>query len=161
MKVYSEVTKQLYDTVEACQTAEEKFAKEEAVKRAKAEEALKQAEVAAANEKAMVSKKKKELADAISVADEAYSEACKKYDAARAQARDIIAEAQKNADEIVNAAAKEVRAASQKRFNAISEFNKNFGTYKTVLTGSKAMEEANRMLNNFWSGNLFRDLFDL
>ena len=161
MKVYSEITKELYDTVEECQTAEEKFAKEEAAKKAKAEEDLKQAAVAATNEKNVVSKRKKELADAVEAADEVYSEACKKYDAAKSQAREILAEAQKKADAIISQAAKEVREASQKKFNAVLHFNSEFGTYRTVLTGSKALEEANRMLNSFWANNPLRDFFDL
>lgn len=159
MKVYSEITKQLYDTVTECQTAEENFAKEAAAKKAKAEEDLKKAEIAATNEKVIKSKRKKDLADAISAADDVYSEACKKYDAAKAQAREILAEAQKKADGIISEATKEVREASQKKFNAISEFNKEFGKYTTILTGSKAIEEANRMLNNFWSNSIFDELF--
>ena len=97
--------------------------------------------------------------------DEAY----KFYEAERAKAKDIYAEAQKKAnqllkdakreaDQLIDMAEKEVKKASEKKTLAISEFNKEFGPYKTVITGDKAIEEYNKMIRNM--DNTFAKFWD-
>lgn len=144
MKIYSELTKELYDDVKECQKAEEAYAK----KQLEEEEKQKALEAKVAEEKAAISKRRKELSDAIESADEEYTTACNLYDIARKQADDIILEAKKKANDVLNVAAKEVEAASEKKMNAVAEFNKEFGPYKTVVTGNKAMEFHNKLISN-------------
>ena len=158
MKIYSEVTKELYDDVKECQKAEEAYAK----KQLEAEEKQKALEAKVAEEKAAISKKRKELSDAIEKADEDYVAACNVYDVARKQADDIIVEARKKASDILSAAAKEVEKASENKMNAVAEFNKEFGPYRTVVTGNKAIELHNRVVSNFnrMFNNALSDFFD-
>ena len=158
MKIYSEVTKELYDDVKECQKAEDSYAK----KQLEAEEKQKALEAKVAEEKAAISKKRKELSDAIEKADEDYVAACNVYDVARKQADDVIIEARKKAADILSAAAKEVEKASEKKMNAVSEFNKEFGPYSTVVTGNKAVELHNKVVSNFYRmfNNAFSDFFD-
>ena len=153
MKIYSEVTKKLYDDVKECQKAEEAYAK----KQLEDEEKQKALEAKMAEEKAVISKKRKELSDKIEKADEEYVTACNMYDVARKQADDIILEARKKANEILNVAAKEVEKASERKMEAVSEFNEEFGPYRTVVTGNKAVELHNKILSNF--RRMFKDPF--
>ena len=158
MKIYSEVTKQMYDSVKECQKAEEAYAK----KQLEDEEKQKALEAKMAEEKAVISKKRKELSDKIEKADEEYVTACNMYDVARKQADDIILEARKKANEILNVAAKEVEKASERKMEAVSEFNEEFGPYRTVVTGNKAIELHNRVVSNFnrMFNNALSDFFD-
>ena len=155
MKIYSEVTKEMYDSVKECQKAEEAYAKQQL----EAEEKAKALEAKVAEEKAVISKKRKELSDAIEKADEEYAAACNVYDVARKQADEVILEAKKKANELLNAAAKEVEKASEKKMNAVSQFNKEFGPYRTVVTGNKAVELHNKLMSNF--RRMFDDPFNI
>ena len=151
MKIYSEITKEIYDDVAACEAAEAKFAEKQ--EQLKAENA--RVEALVNEEKAAVSKKKKELSDAVERANEEYIAATKVYETERARAQEIIKEAQKQADEIMSNAAKSVRKASEAKMAAVTEFNKSFGPYRTVITGAQAVDEYNRvvteMLRSFWN----------
>lgn len=155
MKIYSEVTKQMYDSVKECQKAEEAYAKQQI----EAEEKAKALEAKVAEEKAIASKKRKELSDAIEKAEEEYVAAFNMYDVARKQADEIILDAKKKASEVVAAAAKEVEKASEKKMKAVSEFNKEFGPYRTVVTGNKAVELHNKLLSNV--NRMWPNLFNL
>lgn len=122
-----------YATVEECIAADEAFEESEAAK------ALEET-----NKKNELSKKKKEKADAIKAAEDALSLASAEYDRAREKARKLIEEAKVEARTIVNEAAKKFDAASDARYQAIREFNKEFGTYTVTYTGKDAVEEYNR-----------------
>ena len=150
MRIYSDKTNQFYETVKACEQAEAIYDKKVADEKAKYEADKKALEEKVAAEKALVSKRKKELSDAIELADEEYVAACKVYDVAKKQADDIMKEAREKANEILSVAAKDVEVASQKRLNAIAEFNKSFGVYRTTLTGARAADEFNRIFNAIW-----------
>ena len=100
---------------------------------------------------------KKELAKKIEAATAEVDEANEVYEAAKEKAKAILEEAKSKANEILSAAKKKVREAEQKRYEAVSAFNKKFGPYTTTLTGDKAANEYNRTLKrindsilNFW-----------
>ena len=144
-----------YTNVKECLQADaafEKAEKEKALAAEKATEALRQK---IADEKAQVSKRKKELSDKIEEANDKLDYFTKEYDAVRKDAAEIINKAKEEATKIINEAAKKVEEASAERAQAISAFNAEFGPYKTVLTGSKALEEYNRFWNNFKFNSIF------
>ena len=151
MRIYSDILKQFYPDVKACEKAEAEYAIKKAAEEAKFEADKKALEEKVAAEKAAISKKKKEMADAIELAQEEYAAACKVYDVARKQASDILKKAREEADSVLSVAAKEVEKASEKKMTAVRDFNKSFGVYKTTLTGAKAVEEYNRVVNNFFN----------
>ena len=138
-----------YASVKECLLADAAFDKRVADEKAKLEAEKKALEEKVAEEKALVSKKKKELSDAIEKAEENYIAAYNIYDSAKADADRIIQEAQKKANDILAAAAKEVEKASKAKMNAVAEFNKEFGPYRTTLTGAKAAREYNRISSDF------------
>ena len=158
MRIYSDILKQFYPDVKACEKAEAEYAAKKAAEEAKFEADKKALEEKVAAEKAAISKKKKEMADAIELADEEYTAACKVYDAAKKQASDILKEAREKANYVLNVAAKEVEKASEKKMTAIRDFNKAFGVYRTTLTGAKAAEEYNRIVNGF--DRIFNQFWD-
>lgn len=150
MRIYSDILKEFFPDVKACEKAEADYTAKKAAEEAKFEADKKALEEKVAAEKALVSKKKKELSDAIELADEEYVAACKVYDIAKKQANDIMKEAKTKASDILSVAAKDVETASQKKMNAVAEFNKAFGAYRTVLTGARAAEEFHRIFNSIW-----------
>lgn len=154
MKYYSEKTKEFYDSAEACQNAESSLETQLALKK-KLEEDLKKAKEEA--NKLQVSKEKKELATAIEKAEEKVSEAYNKLEAAYTQANEIISEAKSRANDIIKESRADLRKAQQEKYNAVSEFNKKFGTYTTTYSGERAMEEIRR--TNSWMNDLFRTFF--
>lgn len=136
-----------YSSVKECQIADKNF--EAKVKAEKEREELEQkkAQEAMENEKNLVSKRKKELADKIEKADEAYVAACRVYDSEKVKAQQIIKEAKEKANQMLVAASKDVEKASADKMHAVAEFNKEFGKYTCVLTGSRAIEDHNRIVN--------------
>lgn len=155
-----------YETVKECMKADELFDKKLAEKEAEERELQEKLN----QEKAAITKRKKELSEAIEKAEEDYVASCNLYDIANKQASDImhksneeakkiLAEAKKKADEIregaetkaneiLVAASRNIEKASEKKMQAISEFNKEFGEYRTTLSGPKAIEAHNRLLND-------------
>lgn len=127
MRIYSDITKKFYDNVKACEEAESAFEKE----------------------KENTGKRKKELAKAIENADTKLTEANKLYEAAKLRAADILEKSNKEVKEILDTAENEVKTAEQEKLNAVMNFNKEFGTYTTTLTGEKAAEEYNKSLSRF------------
>lgn len=147
MKIYSEVTKQFYDTVNACEEAETEFKKQEEEQAAKKEK-----------EAALVSKEKKELSKAIEDADKELTLANELYEHARAKAADILDKSNKEASKILEDAGSAVKKAEEKRLAAIVEFNKKFGKYTKTITGEKAAEEFNKAIKRV--DDLFKSAFN-
>lgn len=131
MKITSEITGKEYPTVEACLKAEKVF---------KAEEEKKLANT---------SKRKKELASKVELADKQLSEANKLYEIAKTKATEILEKANKEVKEILTASKEQVKKAEEDKFNAVMEFNKEFGVYTTTVTGEKAAEELEKSLKRF------------
>lgn len=134
-----------YATVKACIKADAEFDKKVAEEKAAAdlEKATKELELA--QKKAEISKRKKELSNAIDVASEEVKLATIEYNQAKEKAENLISEARKQAHSILDEAAKKLTAANDTRVRAISDFNKEFGPFTTVLTGTDAWNEAQRI----------------
>lgn len=136
-----------YSSVKACQIADKNYEAKLQAEKERAELEQKRAQEAAEREKTLISKKKKELSDKIEKADEAYVAACRVYDSEKLKAQQLIKDAREEANRMLVAASKEVEKASADKMRAVADFNKEFGVYKTVLTGSRAIEEHNRIVN--------------
>lgn len=142
MKFKNQYTGKEYDDIKECEDSEKAYLEEQKNRKAKEEES-----------KLITSKRKKELADKIELAEKAKDEALKKYDTAKLKAKEIITKAQKEADEVLREALKEVSNASEDKMNALSLFTKEFGPYNVSYTGNKATEEFNRWLKELASFN--------
>lgn len=132
-----------YETVEECVKAEKALDEAEAAK-----------EKALAEKKNAISVRKKEKAAAIQKAEDALNLASTELDKTREDARKLVEEAQEKARAMIKEASAKYRVASEARYKAISDFNKEFGTYTTTYTGQKALEEYNRAVRHF------NDFFD-
>ena len=137
-----------YASVEDCVKADEAFDKkvQEQEKKEAAEKKAK--EDAIALKKAEISKRKKELSLKIESAQELVDEARKAYDTASEQAQELVAEARKKASQLLCEADEKLKEATQIKVAAIREFNNEFGTYTTVLTGDAAWNEYKRISNS-------------
>lgn len=130
MKYYSELLNKIYDDEKTLIQAELEHT-----------EAL-EAEKAALNEKAA---RKKELAKNVEAADAAVDAAYKVYEEAKAQCQTIIEEGNKTIAEIMKEAKAHLDSAQKARLAAVSEFNKEFGPFKTQYTGDRAQREYTRV----------------
>lgn len=140
---YSDVLDDYFDTEKECQNAEKAY-----------EEKQKAIEV----KKNEVSKQKKELADAIDEADKELNAAYSNLELIYTQANDILKEAREEANKLVSDGKAKLKEAQQKKFDAVSNFNKKFGVYTTQYSGERALEElrrANSWLNDIFGGFLF------
>lgn len=156
MKFISEDGKE-YASVKECIEADKKF--KEVQK--KAEEEKKAEENKLQEEKTALIAKKKEKSKAIEDATDKLEEKQKLYQVAKKKAEQIIRDANKEAENVLKEAAKEVEKASEERMNAVISFNKDFGPYRTTLTGKDAAEEFNRFLFGDSLLSHFIDIFDL
>lgn len=145
MKIYGLDGKE-YNTVEECIKADEAYTK-----------AKEEAEAKEAENKALVSKQKKEKADAIKAAEDDLALAQTAYDRAEEKAREVILKAKEEAKSIMSEASKTLKEASNKKYETIAAFNKDFGVYTAKYTGKEALEEYNRFVRNF--NNIWNNLF--
>ena len=144
MKIFGKDGKE-YATVKECIRADAEYDKKVAEEQA-AQEQKKAAEAEQlAQRKAEISKRKKELSNAIEAATDNVRIATIDYNQAKERAENIIAEARKEAQSILEEAAKKLTAANDEKVSAISNFNKEFGPFTTVLTGDDAWNEAQRI----------------
>ena len=144
MKFYSEVLEKVFDDVDTLNSEEAAYQKKLAEQKAKED---------------AITSRKKELAKAVEVADneldaayEAYEEAKKTCDEMREETKRLIAEIMEPATQIV-------KTAQAKRLEAIQNFNKEFGAFRTTYTGDRAQKEFERSLVNF--DTLFKQLFGI
>jgi len=144
MKFYSEVLEKVFDDVDTLKSEEAAYQKELAEQKAKED---------------AITSRKKELAKAVEVADneldaayEAYEEAKKTCDEMREETKRLIAEIMEPATQIV-------KTAQAKRLEAIQNFNKEFGAFRTTYTGDRAQKEFERSLASF--DTLFKQLFGI
>lgn len=138
MKIYSELTKEFYESVPECEKAEKAYEKEQ-------KKLAEEKEIAEANK----SKEKKELAKAIEEADKKLVEANELYEVAKKQAAELIEKSNKEVSEILDKAEKTVTEAEVTKFNAIKAFNDKFGAYVTTISDEKAANEFNRSVERF------------
>ena len=151
-----------YSSVKECLRADELFDKKIAEEKAAAE-AKKAAEAEKVElRKAEISKRKKELSSAIESATEKVKVARMDYHKAEKEAEDIIVKARAEAQKILDAAGKNLKKAQEERISAISNFNKEFGPFTTVLTGEDAWNEYQRtQINLDRQFNLFKEFFNM
>lgn len=127
MKYYSEDLKKFYDS----------------------ESDLLKAEDEAKKQKDIAENSRKEMARKIEEANDRIDRAYQSYDAAKKQVNDIINEAKKQVKNILDPAKKEISDAENDRMEAIKEFNEKYGVYTETFSGDKAVEQYNRVLNQF------------
>ena len=148
MKFYSELLDKLYDSTEQLTEEETAYLK----KKADAE-----AKKAAKNEQP--ANLKKELAKAIEDADAELDDAYEAYKEAKQTCNEMWEETRKLVADIMQPATQIVKTAQAKRLEAIQNFNKEFGAFRTTYTGDKAQKEFERCLSDFDS--LFKQLFGI
>lgn len=110
---------------------------------------LLKAEDEAKKQKDIAENSRKEMARKIDEANDRIDRAYQSYDAAKKQVNDIINEAKKQVKDILDPAKKEISDAENERMEAIKEFNEKYGVYTETFSGDKAVEQYNRVLNQF------------
>lgn len=154
MKYYSETLKKLFETEEELVRAEER---EEKIK---AEEAKIKEDLS--NKKKAAAKKVEEATLAYDRATEEYEKAKKEIYLILKQSEDeaakILQKANEEVEERLEAEKKKLFDVKKQKMTAIEEFNKNYGPYKTVLTGENAKKEFERLSNDFdlWLNKLYK-----
>ena len=154
MKFYSETLKKLFDSEADLVAAESRDAE------LKAEEQEK---------KNKISAEKKIAATKVQLAAEAYEEALDRYneekkkalkilDDAETEAAKVLNKANEEAEKILKDAEEKLSKSKSDKFNAVAEFNKSYGPYKTVLTKEAAEKEYNRFISDIdnWLNKLNR-----
>ena len=136
-----------HQTVKECMEADALIDKQLAEK----EKAEKQKSQAAETAKSAVSKKKKELADKINAAENKVNEASAKYNLAKKEAAEIITKAKAEANKLLTDAKENLDNAYKERWQAIQDFNTEFGAYQVTYTGAKALEEYEKAVTQVFS----------
>lgn len=135
MIIKSEFTGKTYNTVDECIADEKSYFEEQEKKKSKEE----------AKEKAL-SNEKKQYAAKVDKASAQVEAAYAEYEKAKEEAKKILEESNAQVEKILNTAKANIKEAENVRFNAISDFNKKFGTYTKVYEGNKATQEYNHIL---------------
>lgn len=128
MRYYSDELKRFFDTEEQCLAEEEK------------------ARVAAEEKKVTKAK----LAKAVEDADKALEEAYELLGNAKEQVAELQKEYDEKVDAIMNPAHERVKECAKARAEAIKNFNENFGAYTTTYSGDKALNELRKLEEYFW-----------
>ena len=138
MKYYSDLTNKLYENEKELLKAESDYKKVQKEKEDK--EALRLSER---------SKQKKILANEVEEAEKKVTEANKLYELAQNRAAEILEKSNKEVSDILEEAQKRVEEAEKAKLDALMKFTKEFGSYKTEYTGSKAVEEFHKSMGRF------------
>lgn len=146
-----------YDEVlSRCKEDDVKYRKEQEAKRI-AKEAHDKEVAKAASER---SKKKKELADEVEAAETKLNEAWKLLDEKNKEAREIVRKAKEQASTLVKPYEDAVNEANERKWEAIRNYNSQFGAYGVQYTDERALNEYNRftdyinkVFNSFWNNN--------
>ena len=133
MKYYSEILRKTYDTEVECTEAEKAY-----------EEAKRAEEEAKAASETKISKRKKELAAEVEKASEKLKETEEALEAAENEVKILTEEYSKKIADILKPAKEAVTEATKSRYDAIRNFNKEFGPYTTVLSSSDAYERVHK-----------------
>ena len=153
MKFYSEKLDALFDTLEQLEAEELALTKKPSRKKAAVKAEVKPEQPATPT--------RKELAAEVELADDKVKEAYAAYEAAKLKAEELSKKYLEEINAIIEPAEKAIKVAEQKRYEAIQNFNKNFGAYQVTYTGAKAADELVKALNNInrRADTIFRDLF--
>ena len=136
---------------------------EEALEKArKADEELEKKNAQEKQNKAQMSKEKKELCDKIDTAEKYVESAYDVYEDAKRKVDELYRDYKKQASEILEGARKAVIDAEEKRTEAILEYNRKYGVYRKIYTDKDAVEYRNTVLKNFIDAwNIFGEFFRL
>lgn len=134
-----------FKTVDECIAAEHELALQKEKARIEAEKATREAEVSKAN---LVSKRKKELSEIIKAADQELSNAHANLDKANEEVEKLKEEYKEKIKAILVPANKAVRQAEENKFNALMNFNREFGPYEIKCTGEDALAQYQRMVKD-------------
>lgn len=100
---------------------------------------------------------KKEMATAIETANLAIDDARENYAKVYKEAEQIVEKARKEAEELLKPAREKIKDAQYKKYNAVKEFNKQYGPYTVSYTGERAYNEFKR--NSDWLNYMINELF--
>lgn len=153
MKYFSDVTNEVYDTLEALQAAE-LLATETTI-----DEVDDELEVLTEPmEELPVKPTKKQLAAKVDEADQFLVKANSELALAEKRVEELSQEYLKACDEILRPAKQKVKDAQKAKYDAIAEFNQEYGAYQVLLTGPRAADEMIRAINemNARTANMFR-----
>ena len=99
---------------------------------------------------------KKQLAANVERADKALESAKSDYEAARVKVEELSKKYLEEVDAILCPAKSAVEKAQQEKYDAIKEFNKTYGVYRTFYTGDRAAREFTSALKDL---NAIQKLF--
>ena len=147
MKYYSEKLNKTFNTEKDCLRAEKEFEtqkKKDSINQTEDKDCYKNKE-----EKSLISREKRELADKITQAEKQLDEANKAYSVAQDKAAEIIEKTNKEVRQILEEAKNKVTEAERVRRDALLDFNTKFGPYTTHYTGQRAIDEFNKAVDRF------------
>ena len=148
MKIISELKElegQTFANVLACAAAEESVMKS----RRDAEKA---------KEKLNASKRKKELADKVDIADADIENAYNEYEKTKDEVRKILEESNEKMCKMLEDATNKIKVAESAKRDAIMNYTKEFGTFQKVYNGDKATKEFKRIEKQL--SNSFDNIID-
>lgn len=144
MKYYSEVTKNLYDTMEQLEAAESSITDCKVKKRA----AKMENNVVKSEPKIPT---KKQLASDVEAAEAKVQEAQANMELAKQKAQDLSKKYLEEIDAIMEPAKQMLKDAQKARYDAIQKFNDAYGAYTTTYTGARAADEFARAVADITS----------
>lgn len=138
MKFYSEVTNQLYDTMEQLKEEESIFLAND-VAQPEPEQPAQQEPT------------RKQLAAEVEAAENRVREAQANMEVAKQSAKELSQKYLQELDAIMNPAKEELKAAQEAHYTAVHKFNAAYGPYTTTYTGARAADEFARVLSSLSS----------
>ncbi len=139
MKFYSDVTNQLYDTMEQLKEEESIFLAAEEDVKPEPEQAVQQGPT------------RKQLAAEVEAAENRVREAQANMEVARQSAKELSQKYLQELNAIMDPAKEELKAAQEAHYTAVNKFNSAYGPYTTTYTGARAADEFARVLNSLSS----------
>lgn len=146
MKYYSEKLDTMFDTPKALRAAEAAAEKE-----SPESPTVENAETVATPQ----APTKKQLAADVAAAEDVLKKAYTEYDLAKKKATERYEAYLREVAAILDPAKKAVKDAEQAKYDAINRFNKAFGPYQVVYTGSRAADEFLRALDDLRTTRTF------
>lgn len=171
---YSEKLNKMFDTEEACRAAEDR---QEDIKVEKShknwmglkscKQDCKKNETTSncssnkcTNNLSNTTKEKKELANAVELAEKNLQEACQNYELKKEEAKKLRKECEQKIVDLLEPARKAIDDANLAKYEAIKNYNAKYGTYTVTYSGDKAFEEYRRLTHDiFDAARLFWDWF--
>ena len=162
MKFYSEITKDFYDSekalldAEAAATATTECDMCECREECESDQCVHTKDVES-KDTTETKLTRKQLAANVEKADKVLAEARANLEVANQKAEKLSKEYLKSIEDLLNPARKAVNDAQAAKYEAIREFNEEYGPYKVSYTGDKAAQEMintirdmNRIFKRFW-----------